>query len=92
MLRRKLSRKHPVIGEGYRLLQDDDVLEAGDQTARVSCLISYEGEPWISVLPQWNDDFGKTIRAVCEDGPDADGWERVFRRKVVTDARTNEAS
>jgi hypothetical protein len=81
-LRHQLSPTHPVVGRGYRLLTDDDILAEGDETACVSCLLSPRGDSWMVVTEEWAVDFGKTIRAVCDDGDDADGHERVFRRRV----------
>ena len=83
-VRHQLSKNHPVIGEGYRLLQDADLLEADDQTNCVSTLLSLERfQPWRLVMPEWKKDLGKSIKEVCENTEDADGAERVFRRRIV---------
>lgn len=81
MLRHEISPNHAIVGDGYRLLNDDDVLQPADQTACVSTLLSGR-ERWISVLPSWKDDCGKTIKEICDDSGDMDGHERLFRRKV----------
>jgi hypothetical protein len=79
-LRHQISSNHPVFG-GHRKLEDNDTLQEFDETACVSCLLSLDGDRWVSVLPEWQDRLGKTIREVCDDGMSADGWERVFRRQ-----------
>lgn len=81
-LRYMLNRGHPVVGEGYRLLTDGDRLQPGDQTACVSCLLRPAGDRWVSVMPDWEADIGKTVGDILgPDSPDADANERVFRRK-----------
>jgi hypothetical protein len=82
MLRKRINPNHPVFGEGYRMLNDDDTLEEGDETHTVSCLLSLNGGRWVSVIPEWKEDIGKTIGEIL--GPnslDADSNERIFRRK-----------
>jgi hypothetical protein len=83
MLRKQINPNHIVFGEGYRMLNDDDTLEEGDQTACISSLLSFNGDKWVSVIPEWKDEIGKTIGEIL--GPnslDADAGERVFRRKT----------
>jgi hypothetical protein len=76
-LRKRISRTHPVVGEGYRLLGDVEVLQVGDQTARVSLLLSLEHpENWTPVEPEW---FGRVVSHYLQD--DLDANERLIRRK-----------
>jgi hypothetical protein len=66
------------VGHGYRLLKDDEVLCAWDQTARVSLLLSLEYfEQWSIVSPEA---VGQTVLTYIE--PDVDRNERVFRRAL----------
>lgn len=77
----KISPRHPVFGEGYRMLDDDDVLQEGDQTACVSMLLGYDGDRWVEVTAEdFPNDLGKTIGWYREESSDADRWDRVFRR------------
>jgi hypothetical protein len=76
-LRKRISRTHPVVGEGYRLLGDVEVLQAGDQTARVSLLLSLEHpEGWNPVEAEW---LGRVVSHYLEG--DGDANERLIRRK-----------
>jgi len=76
-LRERISRTHPVVGEGYRLLGDVEVFRAGDQTARVSLLLSLEHpEGWNPVEAEW---LGRVVSHYLEG--DGDASERIFRRK-----------
>lgn len=80
--RHKLSDRHPVIGDGWFLLDDNDVLQDGDQTAYVSELLSYRGGFWANTdSEEWDGCRGKSVRYACEESGDADGHERVFRRR-----------
>lgn len=88
MLRHKISSKH-VVFEGRRKLQDTDTLQEFDETACVSCLLSLEGDVWRPVMPEWKNRLGKTIREICDEGTDADGSERVFRRRHEHDIEEN---
>ena len=84
--RYKVPATHAIFGDGYRMLNDDDVLEAGDETGCVSTLLSLEySERWVSVMPSWADAIGKPIIAIINmDSPDADCADRLFRRRVGT--------
>jgi hypothetical protein len=83
MNRKDVPAGHAIFGDGYRKLEDDDTLQAGDQTACASMLFTVEfREHWIDVVPDWNDVLGETIRAVCDDHGDIDGPDRLFRRKI----------
>jgi hypothetical protein len=79
-LRNRISPRHPVFG-GCKKLADHDCLLPADETARVSMLLTLEGDRWIPVLPGWSDRLGMTIGSICDDFEDADGDDRVFRRK-----------
>jgi hypothetical protein len=84
-LRKRLNPKHPVVGEGYRLLEDCEALRPGDQTACVSCLINPEADQleWVGI-GGWADAVKMQTPIGVLLGPnsdDADARERVFRRK-----------
>lgn len=66
---------------GFRLLREDETLDADDETVCVSTLLSGR-EDWHAVTPSWSDLLGKTVREVCDDHSDMDGRERLFRRRV----------
>lgn len=89
MNRHKMHPSHPVF-DGYRKLNDDDILEPGDEVASVSSLLLPDSPRlgpayglWASVMPDWEDDVGKTIEEICsKESADADAWDRVFRRPI----------
>lgn len=84
-LRDRISMSHPVIGDNYRLLQDHDTLQPGDQTACVSTIMQYQAthRDWVSVMPSWESDIGKRIDEILNpNSQDADWTERLFRRKL----------
>jgi hypothetical protein len=84
MLRHRLSPEHPVVGDGWRLLKDDDVLLEGDQTACVSMLTSLAPfERWKTIDESFSDGIGKPIGVYLDNGTDADARERVFRRRTI---------
>lgn len=78
-LRHAVPANHPIVGDGYRLLADDEVVQPGDQTGCVSCLLSLSSSQyWREV----NDDFiGSSVGHNCTYTEDADGSERLFRRR-----------
>ncbi len=81
-LRHQLAMNHPVIGAEFRLLTDDDVLLWDDETACVSTLLSIEcPEQWHALGDEWLSYYGMAIGVVCDKTDDADGDERVFRRR-----------
>lgn len=80
----KLRATHPVVGEGWRLVGDEETLQAGDQTARVSLLLSEEYfEQWLPV--EKHDAVGKTMAEYLKN--DGDAAERVVRRRVAGEVR-----
>ncbi len=80
--RHQLSGNHAIVGPGFRLLTDVDHLLWGDQTACLSTLLSLEHhEPWRDLDDDWLPLYGMNIGAVCDETGDADGDERVFRRR-----------
>ncbi len=82
-LRHRIPYYHIIIGDDYDLLDDDDILQTGDETANASCILSidhYIG--WASIHPDWDDVIGKTIGFICDETGDMDGNERIFRRKI----------
>lgn len=81
-LRHDLRAQHPVFGENWRKLADHEHLQAGDQTACVSMLLSLHGGRWMEVEEEFSHCIGKTVREACSDENDEDGHERVFRRSV----------
>lgn len=81
-----LDRLHPrLIGRGWRLLGDDEVIERTDQAVCLSLLLA--GDDWHRLDElgpdgdEWADVVGNTVAAHV--GDDGDGWERIFRRKDV---------
>lgn len=80
-LRKQINPSHPVFGDGYRMLEDNDIIIFGDQTACVSCLLSMNGDRWIIINEHWGNIIGKTVKYACEETSDVDGNERVFRRR-----------
>jgi hypothetical protein len=77
-LREELPKRHAVVGDGYRLLSDDELLELGDETACISLLLSLEHfEGWHPVEAKR---FGRTVERDLE--ADADRSERIYRRKA----------
>ena len=81
-LRKRIGRDHPIIGRGWRLLEDDEVIREGDETERVSLLLSLDAaQDWIPVerSPDW---IGVSVRRACYEIGDCDGTERLFRRRV----------
>ena len=74
-LRAQIGKWHPIVGKDYRLLADDEVLQAGDETACVSLLLSLKfPEDWRAV----DEDLGQTIAEWTKEDMDKD--ERLFRR------------
>ncbi len=76
-MRNRIAPSHPVFGDGYRKLNDDEVLQPGDETACVSILLSLAGDKWVAA--DWADGKTTVLESLAEDG---DGEERVYRRKV----------
>ena len=83
-LRTQLNPQHPVVGEGYRLLAGNETLTGSDSTARVSLLLSLDGEGWSTLYATYPEAVGWTVDMVCTDLGDMDGRERVFRRRTET--------
>ena len=89
LLREQLQGDHPVIGTGYRKLEDDDVVQAGDEAACVSTLLSLDNtEGWHEIVPTDDDEeqglgvyIGRSPGSIT-DADEMDWAERVFRRKV----------
>jgi hypothetical protein len=84
-LRDLLTDDHPVVGEGYRLLKDHEVLQEGDQSGHVSCLVSLTAwTNWADIHEgphAWSEGtLGSTVGDVIKN--DFDGHERVFRRAI----------
>lgn len=78
-LRLRLHPSHPAIGAGYRLLNGDERIAPGDETARVSLLLSVEHpEGWVSVEEHT---VGMTVTESLIGDMDAN--ERVTRREVL---------
>jgi hypothetical protein len=66
---------------GYRVLGDNDVLQAGDETACASMLFGYY-EQWQTMDDEFADYFGQTVAwANDEKRDEMDATERLFRRK-----------
>jgi len=83
MKRHELSPDHPVLG-GWLKLGDQDTLLPGDETACVSQLLAIDSSTkWEPIKPEWSDCIGFLIGDICDNMGDADGHERVFRRKVL---------
>ncbi len=84
--RNNFPPNHAIIGTGYRLLQDDDILKEEDETGWISTLLSIEHyERWTRFypnFPKWQSYLGRTIKWICEETGDLKGHERIFRRKI----------
>lgn len=84
MLRKRINPTHPIIGHGYRLLEDWERLALDDETACVTSLLSLQGDTWRPVL-SWvgNIYCNMTVGEILgPDSPDADKDERLFRRRT----------
>lgn len=74
--RYKLHHRHPVIGENFKLLVDNDAVIFGDETATIDDLLSLDSRSW------WVPVSDKLIyQVVGELGRQEPN--RVFRRRVV---------
>lgn len=80
--RKQIAADHPAIGQGFRLLDDHELLEPTDETACVSTLLSLAGERWVSIQ-QWGEDLGKPVSQAL--ARDADARERLFRRQITAE-------
>ncbi len=78
--RHRVPAGHIIIGDGYRLLDDDEVIEEGDEEALLSCLLSLDYHlGWRAVCPHA---VGQTVAKECTwDAPNIDAWDRLFRRR-----------
>lgn len=77
-LRLQISRTHPIVGEGYRLLDDHERVQLADETATVSTMLSLAGDKW---SPAIESEYGLTVGELCGDkSPYMDCQERIFRR------------
>ena len=82
-----LDRMHPrLVGKGWRLLEDDEVIERTDQAVCMSTMLA-GGDDWHRLDKaspdygdEWADVVGKTVAEHING--DGDGWERAFRRRV----------
>ena len=72
-----INPEHPVIGEGYTLLNNNDILNLGDETNCISTLLSPNGNKWIKIN---KENIGKSITDCLIN--DADARERIFRRRL----------
>jgi hypothetical protein len=73
---------------GYRILDDDDVLQPGDETVCGSMILSQFYEGWHEMGPDdedWREFFGRTVRDMNDrkHNNEMDTEERMFRRKVT---------
>lgn len=81
--RKRLPAGHAVVGgPAYRLLDDTDLLQIGDETCCLSTLLSGR-ERWHELGPDFADDLGKPVGRFDATHADMDGWERQFRRPVT---------
>lgn len=77
-LRLRISRSHPIVGEYYRLLDDHEYVQIGDETATVSTMLSLSGDSWGSVT---ENELGHTVGQLCgPNSEDADAHDRIYRR------------
>jgi hypothetical protein len=79
-LRNRLNPKHPVVGINHRVMTDTELLVGTDETARVSLLLSLDGEPWRSLSAAYPEAVGVTVGYAITKMGDMDAAERVFRR------------
>lgn len=87
MLTPKWDRLRDAINScnGYRVLDDDDVIQAGDETVCASTLWS-GNEEWGSIGEDDGETFiGRTVRDMNDAGHnnEMDVEERLFRRKLA---------
>ena len=76
-LRKLIPRCHPIYGDTFMSLSDDDVVQEGDHTGTASTLLSLEGDAW---LPVPDSMVGLRVHDLCEHEGDVDGGERLLRR------------
>lgn len=79
-LRDRLNPKHPVVGTDYRLMTGTELLVGTDETARVSLLLSPNGEDWMPLAKAFPEAVGVTVTHAVTHLGDMDASERVFRR------------
>ena len=79
-LRKQISEYHPIFGDGWRMLTDNDIILPGDESACVSTMLSLDGAEWIIVDEMW-ECFGRTVEWYCNESSDGDRDERIFRRR-----------
>lgn len=84
-----LDRVHDrLVGRGWRLLEDTDVIERSDQTVCLSTLLSGTDDwmrmdrPSPDYGDEWADVVGRVVGEYIASDAEMDGWERVFRRKI----------
>lgn len=89
-----LSSKYAALRDaindsaGYRILDDDDVIQEGDETTCASLLLSTMfGEDWHRMSRKsedWRDMIGRTVRDMNDPkhNDEMDVTERLFRRKA----------
>ena len=81
----RYGRYRSMINEsaGYRILEDDDVLQKGDETVCGSTLYS-GAETWSVVKDEdWGELYGRTVKELNNSkiNKEEDFDERLFRRK-----------
>lgn len=90
-LRYKYQVLRDVINDcaGYRILEDDDLIRLGDETACGSILLCDRGyekfvADWTEVdEEEFGADVGKTVEYLNDSASsDMDARERLFRRKL----------
>jgi hypothetical protein len=76
-----------LVGLGWRLLEDHEIIERSDQTSCLSTLLAdHEGwcrmdRPSRDYGDEWATAIGQTVGQYVTSDPDLDGWERIFRRR-----------
>lgn len=79
-LRDRLNPKHPVVGSDHRLMEYTELLVGTDETARVSLLLSLDGDKWEPLSTAFPEAVGVTVNHATTRLGDMDESERVFRR------------
>ncbi len=79
-LRDRLNPKHTVVGSDHRLMANTELLVGTDETARVSLLLSLDGDTWEPMSTAFPEAVGVTVSHAINRLGDMDGSERVFRR------------
>lgn len=78
--RHRISKTHPIFGDDHQALDDDAIIQFGDQFANASLMLTRDGDRWKQVPIEW---VYRSVKDVCLDEDDMDCHDYIFRRRLT---------